>query len=161
MGQLANRFGKVGAKGESGENYLYEVLKNQYTVSDYRTDMVMQTQGIDFGIKKPEWRREYTLDVKNTLYIEKNNEYIAFKIELECNKQPGWFFTSKADRIYHTNAYMGKYLYYNLDEMRYYVNKKLIAQDTSTFKILEYNGDILLQFQITNAKHDKPVSTLY
>lgn len=161
MGQLSQRFGKVGYKGEAGENFLYDVLQRDYQVSDYRQDMVMQTQGIDFGIKKPEWRREYTLDVKNTLYIDKNNEYFSFKIELESNSQPGWFFTSKADRIYHTNAYMGKYIYYELNKLRYYVNKKLIAQEYSTFKIVPHNGDILMQFQISDAKHDIPISIMY
>ena len=107
MGQLTTRFGAVGAKGEAGEIFMLDELKKQYKVSDYRLDMVQQTQGIDFGISKDGWRREFTLDVKNNLYI--TPEFYAFKIELEANGKAGWFFTSKADRIYHTNAYMKQY----------------------------------------------------
>jgi hypothetical protein len=158
MGQLTTRFGAVGAKGEAGEIFLFEKLQKEYQVSDYRQDMVLQTQGIDFGIKLPAWRREYTLDVKNNLYI--TNEYYAFKIEIESDKKAGWFFTSKADRIYHTNAYMGKYLYYDLNELRYYVTKKMINNDYSTFNIVEHNGDILIHFKIEGA-HDLPISVVY
>lgn len=160
MGQLEARFGSVGAKGEAGENFLYSRLMQDYTVSDYRKDMIQQTQGIDFGIIKPNWRREYTLDVKNTLYID--NTYYAFKIELEADGKPGWFFTSKADRIYHTNAYCKKYLYYELNELRYYVTKKLLDKDFSKFKIVNHNGDVLIQFQmdLTQA-HDFPISSVF
>jgi len=77
MGQLTTRFGAVGAKGEAGEIFMLDVFKKQYKVSDYRLDMVQQTQGIDFGISKDGWRREFTLDVKNNLYI--TPEFYALK----------------------------------------------------------------------------------
>jgi hypothetical protein len=160
MGQLATRFGKVGAKGEAGETFLFEKLKQDYTVSDYRTDMVMQSQGIDFGIQKPNWRREYTLDVKNSLYI--SNDYYAFKIEIEDNGKAGWFYTSKADRIYHTNAWEKKYLYYELNELRYYVTSKLLKNDFSTFNVVDYKGYVLLQFQMMKGQdHPFPISQIY
>ena len=159
MGILAKKFGKVGYKGETGESFMYEVLQNEYEVSDYRKDLVMQTQGIDFGIKLPNWRREYTLDVKNNLYIEPS--FYAFKIELEDKGKPGWFFTSKADRIYHSNAYMGEYFYYELTEMRHFVNKKLLANDYSSFTKVDYKGDILLQFRIFGPDHGLPISNLF
>lgn len=160
MGQLGTKFGKVGYKGEAGETFMYEVLKREYYTSDYRQDMVMQTQGIDFGIKLPEWRREYTLDVKNNLYIDK--EYYAFKIEIESANKAGWFFSSKADRIYHTNTYSSKYLYYDLNELRYYVTKKLISNDTNSFSIVKYNSDVLIHFQMNiNTPNDIPISKIY
>lgn len=160
MGQLETKFGSVGAKGEAGEAFLYSVLQKDYKVSDYRADMVMQSQGIDFGISKPEWRREYTLDVKNSLYI--SNNYYSFKLEIEDNGKAGWFYTSKADRIYSTNAYMRKYLYYDLNEMRYFVTKKFMENDFSEFNVVNYKGYILLQFHwVQNQKINFPVSQIF
>lgn len=140
---------------------MYNELQREYKVSDYRTNMILQSQGIDFGISKSEWRREYTLDVKNNLYIE--NSYYAFKIEIESEGKAGWFFTSKADRIYHTNAYMKRYLYYDLNELRYFVTKKLVSQDYQQyFKIVNHNSDVLIQFQLNlNETHQLPISCLF
>jgi hypothetical protein len=122
--------------------------------------MVQQTQGIDFGISKDGWRRELTLDVKNNLYI--TPEFYAFKIELEANGKAGWFFTSKADRIYHTNAYMKQYIYYDLNELRYFVTKRLVNQDISDFATVNHNGDLLLQFKFEPGKsHNVPISVLF
>jgi hypothetical protein len=161
MGQLINRYGVTGYKGEAGEIFMYNELQREYKVSDYRTNMILQSQGIDFGISKSEWRREYTLDVKNNLYIE--NSYYAFKIEIESAGKAGWFFTSKADRIYHTNAYMKRYLYYDLNELRYFVTKKLVSQDYQQyFKIVNHNSDVLIQFQLNlNETHQLPISCLF
>lgn len=160
MGQLINRFGTTGIKGEAGEIFMYEELQKEYTVSDYRTDMILQTQGIDFGISKPDWRREYTLDVKNNLYI--SNSYYAFKIEIESNGKAGWFFTSKSDRIYHTNTYSKQYLYYDLNELRYFVTKRLLASNYGDFKVVNHNGDVLIQFQMDiNTNHNLPISNLF
>jgi len=158
MGQLSTKFGSIGAKGEVGEEFILKKLQEQYQVSDYRNDMIQQSQGIDFGIKHPSWRREYTLDSKNNLFID--NDYYAFKIELEFRGKAGWFYTSKADRIYHTNAYLGKYLYYDLNELRYFVTKKLLENDHSQFKIVHYNNSVLLQFIITGT-HSLPISQLF
>ena len=158
MGQLSTKFGSIGAKGEAGEEFILKRLQEQYQVSDYRNDMIQQSQGIDFGIKHTSWRREYTLDSKNNLFID--NGYYAFKIELEFGGKAGWFYTSKADRIYHTNAYLGKYLYYDLNELRYFVTKKLLENDHSQFKIVHYNNAVLLQFIITGT-HSLPISQLF
>ncbi len=158
MGQLSTKFGSIGAKGEAGEEFILKRLQEQYQVSDYRNDMIQQSQGIDFGIKHPSWRREYTLDSKNNLFID--NDYYAFKIELEFRGKAGWFYTSKADRIYHTNAYQGKYLYYDLNELRYFVTKKLLENDHFQFKIVHYNNAVLLQFIITGT-HSLPISQLF
>jgi hypothetical protein len=158
MGVLARKFGAIGAKGEAGEEFIFKELKKHYQVSDYRQDMVQQSQGIDFGINHPSWRREYTLDSKNNLFI--TTEYYAFKIELEANGKAGWFYTSKADRIYHTNAYMGKYLYYDMNELRYFVTKRMLENDYSKFKVVHHNSDVLLQFTI-NGAHTLPISQLF
>ena len=158
MGQLSTKFGSIGAKGEAGEEFILKKLQEQYQVSDYRNDMIQQSQGIDFGIKHPSWRREYTLDSKNNLFID--NDYYAFKIELEFRGKAGWFYTSKADRIYHTNAYSERFLYYDLNELRYFVTKKLLENDHSQFKIVHYNNSVLLHFTITGT-HSLPISQLF
>ena len=158
MGVLETKVGTVGAKGEAGEEFIYTQLSKNYQVTDYRLDLIQQSQGIDFGIKHPSWRREYTLDSKNNLFI--TTSYYAFKIELEANGKAGWFYTSKADRIYHTNAYMGKYLYYDMNELRYFVTKRMLENDYSQFKVVHHNGDVLLQFTISGA-HSLPISQLF
>ena len=159
MGHLINRYGTTGIKGEAGEEFMYKMLQLDYTVSDYRKDLIIQGQGIDFGIRRPEWNREYTLDVKNNLYLD--SSYYAFKIEIQSGTEAGWFFTSKADRIYHTNAYSGRYLYYNLNELRYFVTKRLLSNDYSDFNVVQYNSDVLLHFKIEFGQHHMiPISKL-
>ena len=159
MSNLSDKFGNLGTKGANGETWLYRVLSKRYQTSDYRQDYIMQTQGIDFGIKEPNWRREYTLDVKTNLYIEQ--DFYAFKIELQRENKAGWLYTSKADRIYHVNSYTGRYLYYDLNEMRYYITKRLLKSPNS-FNISESNGDILLQLKFPNGKpNETPATKLF
>ena len=159
MVSLSTKFGALGTKGSDGETYMYNVLKSKYQVNDYRQDIIMQSQGIDFGIKDPKWRREFTLDVKTNLYIEK--DFYAFKIELQRENKAGWFYNSRADRIYHVNAYMGRYLYYDLNEMRYYITKRLL-KSTKHFNIVEHNGDLLLHLKFSNdIVNDTPATNLF
>ena len=161
MSHLGERFGIRGEKGSAGEVWMYNKLKERYTVKDYRTDFVLQTQGIDFGISLPAWRREFTLDVKTNLYTPPENWY-GFKLELQRANKAGWLFTSKADRIYHVNAFQGKYLYYDLNEMRYYITKKLLDNNMDNFTITKIDGDILLQIKIIkDTAHDVPVSNIF
>ena len=120
----------------------------------------MQSQGIDFGIKEPNWRREFTLDAKTNLYIER--EYYAFKIELQRENKAGWFYTTKADRINHVNSYTGKYLFYDLNEMRYYINSILLRYGKQALNLVEMDGDILLHITIkSNIEHSWPMSKLF
>ena len=159
MNQLETKFGSVGAKGAQGETWLLEKLNQRYQTHDYRQDFIMQSQGIDFGIFDSSWRREYTLDVKTNLYIEK--DFYAFKIELQRENKAGWFYRSKADRIYHVNTYYGKYLYYDLNEMRYYITKNLL-KSPDKFKIIESNGDLLLQLTFPKGSPiEAPTSNLF
>ena len=160
MKPLAEKFGALGNKGAKGETWLFERLSKRYQTSDYRKDAIMQSQGIDFGIKEPNWRREFTLDAKTNLYIER--EYYAFKIELQRENKAGWFYTSKADRIYHVNSYTGKYLFYDLNEMRYYINSILLRYGKQALNLVEMDGDILLHITIkSNIEHSWPISKLF
>ena len=160
MKPLSEKFGALGNKGAKGETWLFERLSKRYQTSDYRKDAIMQSQGIDFGIKEPNWRREFTLDAKSNLYIER--EYYAFKIELQRENKAGWFYTSKADRIYHVNSYTGKYLFYDLNEMRYYINSILLRYGKQALNLVEMDGDILLHITIkSNIEHSWPISKLF
>ena len=160
MKPLSEKFGALGNKGAKGETWLFEKLSKRYQTSDYRKDAIMQSQGIDFGIKEPNWRREFTLDVKSNLYIER--EYYAFKIELQRENKAGWFYTYKADRIYHVNSYTGKYLFYDLNEMRYYINSILLRYGKQALNLVEMDGDILLHITIkSNIEHSWPMSKLF
>ena len=133
---------------------MYTHLLSRYDcVSDYRMDMTAQSVGVDFGIKQTSWSREITLDVKNNLYIVP--EKIGFKVEITKNNKPGWFMTSKADRIYHVSSYQRKYIYYELHDLRLYV-----FQNMSKLDLVKYNDgkDLLVQFYHTG---ELPVSQIY
>ena len=159
MSVLSSKFGQRGFKGNAGEVALYNKLKTLYEVSDYRNDYSMQSQGIDFGIKLPSWQREFTLDVKSNLYVQPG--WFAFKIELQKANKAGWLFTSKSDRIVHVSTYTNQYMYYDLNEMRYYITKKLLEGNHS-FDISKIDGDTLLKFTISNdTPNDIPVTKLF
>jgi len=145
---LTDRFGKEGSKGQRGEDWLHTILKSYgYEVTDYGSNVEHQKRGYDFSIKKPNWLREYYLDCKNNLFVD--SEY-HFKIEIEDHGKLGWFFSSRADRIYHVSTYANSYLMYDLNEMRQLVVNALLKNDTSLFKRVSYNGALLLQFDIND-----------
>jgi hypothetical protein len=137
MDSLHKRYPTTAAKGRSGEQWMFEELKRQYhTVTDYTRDMNMQRRGIDFSIQHPKWQREYYLDVKNNLYIDHNNPHdTSILLELsKANGIPGWFITSQADRIYHVNSYLGRYVFYDLAQMRRWVMYELSQSRLTIFK---------------------------
>jgi len=121
MGQLAEKFGRAGKKGEEGETFAMNLWKSiGYKVKDYRLDMTMQRLGIDYAIKKVHpkpWYRYYTVDNKNNLQY-RDGTYIM-PIELtKGRKKPGWFYSSHADRISHSNVRSKKLISYDLQDMR-------------------------------------------
>ena len=57
---------------------------------------------------------------------------------------------------------MKQYIYYDLNELRYFVTKKLVNQDISDFATVNHNGDLLLQFKFEPGKsHTVPISVLF
>lgn len=149
---LTEKFGTTGVKGEIGEVWLKSILSSYgFEVTDYANQVEHQKKGYDLGIRRPEWIREYYLDCKNNLYIDyrKNNEY-HFKVEIEDHGKLGWFFASRADRIYHVNTYSKTYIMYDLDKMRQLVVNALLNNDTTLFNKVSYNGALLLQFDIND-----------
>ena len=155
---LLEQFPSTGQKGEIGEDWLLKVLKScNYQVTDYKNQVVAQKQGYDFGIYKPGWLREYTLDCKNNLWY--NNKMYCFKIEILKYDNLGWFWKSKADRIYHVSTYTQTYLMYDLIKMRAFILKELLKTDSSIIKSIEYNNCTLLQIAIPEEDLSKyPVS---
>lgn len=156
--QLLNKFSDTGIKGNDGEKFLYKVLLARYdNVTDYRFNMNAQSTGFDFGIKQNAWQREITLDAKNNLYV--TPEKIGFKIEITKNNKPGWFLTSKADRIYHCSSFYKKFMYYELGDLRYYIFNQM-RQPNNNIEYLYYknNTDLLVQLYWSKSL---PISEIY
>jgi len=116
--QLQEKFGAAGLKGGRAEEWLFNKLNHVYDeVIDLREDWKAQTDGIDFGIKKDNWRHAYFLDSKGNL-----ND-IHFFLEFEKKGEPGWFWKSKSDRIYHVDVKNNRAAWYSLPEMRQLVQR--------------------------------------
>lgn len=156
--QLLNKFPTTGVKGNAGEKFLYNLFLNRYDkVSDYRFNSTAQSTGFDFGIKQNNWPREITLDVKNNLYV--TPEKVGFKIEITKNNKPGWFLTSKADRIYHCSYYHKNFMYYELGDLRYYIfNTMRYSSENIEFLYYNDNKDLLIQLYWTK---NLPISEIY
>jgi len=121
MGQLEEKFGFVGKKGEEGEVFALTAWRNLgYEVIDYRYDIMKQKVGIDYAIRKLKptpWKRYYTVDNKNNLQYNKGEYTIPIEVT-KGKRRPGWLHTSSADRISHTHVKRKKLLYYDLGQMR-------------------------------------------
>jgi len=115
--QLQEKFGKSGLKGGLAEEWLFTKLSGVYDeVVDLREDWKAQIDGIDFGIKKDSWHNTYYLDCKGNL-----ND-MHFYLEFSKNNEPGWFWKSKSDRIYHVDLKNNRSAWYSLPEMRMQIN---------------------------------------
>jgi|TARA_R110002167_G_scaffold306211_1_gene510812 hypothetical protein len=128
--QLQERFGASGLKGGKAEEWLFDKLNHVYDdVIDLREDWKSQIDGIDFGIKKDSWHNTYYLDSKGNL-----NDMI-FYLELSKNSEPGWFWKSKSDRIYHVDVKNNRAAWYSLPEMRYAISRLGLPLDKELVKI--------------------------
>ena len=121
MGQLEEKFGWAGKKGEEGEDFALALWDSiGYDVIDYRKDIAKQKLGIDYAVKKlkPEpWFRHYTIDNKNNLRIYKGQYSIPIEVK-KGKRRPGWLYTSHADRISHTHVGKKMLVFYDLKQMR-------------------------------------------
>lgn len=111
----AEAFGPTGAKGDAGEAFVVNTLRNWgWDVIHNPADTNKQTQGIDIEFKKPEWRYYYSADVKANL---KNG---SFFVETDDN---GWLFREGkiSDRIWHVDITTGRMVWYGRDEMKRYI----------------------------------------
>mgnify|MGYP003125342996 CR=1 FL=1 len=127
-------------KGREGEDAFRIMANNHFDeVNDYRNYdkyRTIQKQGIDFGVKKEQWRFEVFVDVKTNLYYQDNQYYTGYLFNIEYAKwhskhinehkrteEEGWIQDSKANRIYHFEKGTMNYVYYDLDEMRRMLEK--------------------------------------
>jgi hypothetical protein len=149
---LTKKFGTAGEKGGNAEDWLYRKLQTIYDdIVDYRSDMIKQGEGIDFSVKKKNWFRPFTLDCKSNLYIDQDQDTETYKTYFEYikNGKPGWFLKSKADRIYHINTFKGKGIFYDLNEMRQVVSRRLLFQDMKGFEVVKTENDLLLKVDLS------------
>ena len=149
MRPLEEAYPSTAGKGRNGEEWMLKELQRQYPeVTDYTKDMAMQRRGIDFSIHHPKWQREYYLDVKNNLYIDhKNSSETSLLLELsKANGVPGWFVTSQSDRIYHVNSYLGRYVYYDLAQMRRWIISEIFNDRLSIFRTAD--GSELIKVRV-------------
>ena len=128
--QLTERFGASGLKGGKAEEWLFDKLNHVYNdVIDLREDWKSQIDGIDFGIKKDSWHNTYYLDSKGNL-----ND-MSFYLELSKNSEPGWFWKSKSDRIYHVDVKNNRAAWYSLPDMRRAISRLGLPLDKELVKI--------------------------
>ena len=127
--QLQEKFGAAGLKGGLAEEWLFEKLNKIYEVTDCREDFGKQVDGIDFGITKEEWYRTYYLDCKGNL--NDNNFYLEFSKDRET----GWFWKSKSDRIYHVDVKNNRAAWYSLPDMRHVISKLNLSFSNDLYKI--------------------------
>jgi hypothetical protein len=125
---LYTRYPTTAAKGRQGEAWMLQQLQKIYAVQDYTQDMQMQANGIDFGIMRDGWQRARYIDIKHNVWSTPHNTMV-FAIEIaRADGAPGWFLTSRADRIYHCNTRLGIYTYYDLPTMRQWIVQRALQQ---------------------------------
>ena len=116
---LEEKFGNLGKIGAAGEVKAYDILQNVfYEVIDDRKNTEAQINSWKFFIK---------IEVKTNLYFDKDG--FKFPVELEKYGKVGDFLKSDAHRFLHLNKKTGDYLYYDLPELRSFVNRKLNLPD--------------------------------
>ncbi len=101
-----------------------------YEVIDHESDRDLQTQGLDFSIRKNTWRNFYSIDVKANL-----DSYGSYYVDL---KPDGWLFNPKktSDRICHACVETGWFLWYGRDDMKNYIHKmNFDISEETVFKI--------------------------
>lgn len=99
-------------KGLKAELMYYEYAKRVYPEVEYfPNDYKMQVKGVDFTIKKPNWKRPYNVDVKGNM-----NEKGTFNVD---NKPDGWLRSTKkiTDRICHVCVESGWATEYDRKDM--------------------------------------------
>lgn len=115
---LEEAFGAKGAKGRQGELYVRGVIESWgWEVEDNESDYQQQIAGQDLWIKKPEWYKFYSVDVKANMC-----DNGSFYIEPQQWMNP----SKKNDRFWHVNVETGRMAWYSRQDMQQYIrNNKL------------------------------------
>ena len=125
---LEKKFGNLGKIGAAGEDKAYDILQNVfYEVIDDRKNPEAQINGWDFRVRQSSWKFFIKIEVKTNLYFDKDG--FKFPVELEKYGKVGDFLKSSAHRFLHLSKKTGDYLYYDLPELRNFVNRKLNLPD--------------------------------
>lgn len=115
---LGEAFGERGERGRLGEMYLLQYLRaTGHEVIDHEGDYKSQLKGIDVSFKKPQWARYYTGDCKANLRSDGSFIIEFFKFSGGRRRQ-GWYYTCKADRVFHVNIKEQWICYYDINQLR-------------------------------------------
>lgn len=123
------RFGEAGAKGSLAEQKIMSYYKKiGYDVDDLTADTTgsfkWESKGIDFRIKKSNWKNWMYCDSKANL--SGNTTFL----EIVSEGNPGWFCTSHSNRIKHYDINANRMAYYDLGEMRMEVSIRGLTPDS-------------------------------
>lgn len=128
---LKEAFGDRGERGRLGEIFLHKYLvATGHEVIDHENDYKNQVKGIDFSFKKPQWQRYYTGDCKANLRPDGSFIVEFFKYSGGRRRQ-GWYFTCRADRIFHVNVKEQWICYYDLGQLKERLSTYSIATPTN------------------------------
>ena len=116
------------SKGRVGEEAIIKALSTiteVKDVTDYSSHKSYQQKGMDFSFlnrKTGVWDRG---DAKTNI---KEND-LTFLELYKSDSKDGWFLTSKSDYIFCYSVYTKKIYYYDLVEMRKYINSRIEKRD--------------------------------
>lgn len=130
---LKEAYGHAGEIGREGELLLLEALaKAGFLTIDHESDFALQKAGIDISVKKPDWARYYTVDVKTgRSYI---SQYGTLKIDLS---RDGWLYgkSKTSDRIWHVNLETGWSAFYDRKQMIAYIKTLPLDEGEETIEL--------------------------
>lgn len=110
---LVEAFGPMGAKGREGELFVKHTIESWgWLVKDNQSNYTEQLAGQDFWIKKSDWSRYYSIDVKNNL-----TQYGSFTVNPKEWMDPA----RKNDRFWHVNTTTRWMVWYSREDMQRYI----------------------------------------
>jgi len=149
---LAQKYGKTGKKGRSGENWLKARLESKgLKVIDNESNMSYQITGKDLVVIDEKTNKTYSIDVKNNyrddgcfyIEIEKRN----FKGDLVI----GWALNKNktTDYIFHTRPSTGDVIFYKTKQLHEYLEQKGVKNKDHP-DVICVGGDFLIKIQPQN-----------
>ena len=106
--------------GRQGELDVLEEINSWggYSTIDHEADFALQKAGIDISLKKHNWARYFTVDVKTGTSYQ--DDYGTIKIDMNLD---GWFLSKEktSDRIWHVNPNTGWMTWYDRKDMKKYI----------------------------------------
>ena len=150
-------FTKQLSKGRIGEAWFLDMARQHWDIvedyTDYEKYKDKQESGIDFGFKNEDWDDMMYTDVKSNLKFSNYSKEWEFGIEYKKwhfskieehgrEEEDGWIHDSLSDRIYHMEVNKGiasgRYVYYDLREMRSFIYREWDKSEDSWIRKLSY-----------------------